>query len=90
MVKVIALYQLVTELSEADSSLHARLDTVLSQHVIDSDVLPYITDKVQEVHVFEPVVVVDNACRIVPLKVQEFFQLTALPCQIFCQGILVQ
>ena len=74
--KVVALQQLIAELGERDTRLHALLHAVLSHHVVDGDMLTDVADEIEEEVVFHPVVVVAYFGPVDGVvKVEEAFEL---------------
>ena len=76
--EVVALQQLVGELSEAEAvaggAVEALLHAVLGHHVVDGDVLAHLACEVEEGEVLHPVVVVHHlgGVGLLRLEVQEF------------------
>ncbi len=70
------LKELIGELCEGDARLHAFLHRVFSHHIVDGNMLTYITNKVEEKVIFHPVVVVEYLCSVYGvIEVKEFLKL---------------
>ncbi len=74
--EIVALEELVAELSEGNACLHALLYAILSHHVVDSDMLTDIADEIEEEVVFHPVIVVAYLGSVDGVvKIEEAFEL---------------
>ena len=94
MKEVVALQQLIGELSERHTVLgltvETALDTVLSHHIVHGDALAYLTGKVEEGEVLHPVVVVHEFGSIgsITLEVEEMAELLLDALYIVAQCLL--
>ena len=90
VVKVVALNELVAELRETDARFLATFDGILGEHVVDGDVLAHVANELEEAHLFEPVVVVDDAGSVRTAKVQKLLELAALAREVVLQRFHVK
>jgi hypothetical protein len=91
MHKVVALHQLVAELGKGDAGLQSVLHRIFGHHIIDGDVLAYLTHELEETHALVPVVVVHQLGTVgAVLKIEETQQLGAHPGHIAGQRFFVQ
>ena len=61
-IKIISLDQLIREFGEAHAAFtfEATLNAVLCRHVIYRNMFPDVADKIEEVHVAKPVIIVNH------------------------------
>ena len=96
VVEVVTLKELVGELCEGKAVACLTIETLLNgflcHHVVDGDVLADVPDKVEELEVLHPVVVVHQFCAVgcIAVEIKEMRELLFDASDIVAQGLLVE
>ena len=86
--EVHGLEDLVAELGEGDAGFKPRAHDFLRKHVVHGEVLPVVAEEVDEGHLPEPVVVVEDDALPRVLEVEEALQLGADARRVRLEGLL--
>src|SRR5690606_30838121 len=96
IIKIVSLYKLVSKFGKRhaltiSTSINTVFNRIFALHIIDRDVFAYIANKIEELKIFEPIVIVNQYSRsFATVKIKKFFKLLFLAFLVVHELVYVQ